>query len=193
MPSHPELYILRHGQTEWNAIRRMQGALDSQLTALGREQAARQGAILYRAGVTAESHAFRMSPQGRARQTARIALAGIGVKAIADDRLREISLGAYDGLTHSEIDERYPGAFEETDPFLWYDTALNGEGFVAFAKRLDSFLADLTGPTVIIAHGMVSLFLRGAVLGLDLDGIAGLPGGQGVVYHLKDGIQTRLE
>ncbi|MGB3177179.1 MAG: histidine phosphatase family protein, partial [Albidovulum sp.] len=59
--------------------------------------------------------------------------------------------------------------------------------------RLRDYLADLTGPTVIIAHGMVSLFLRGAVLGLDLDGIAGLPGGQGVVYHLKDGIQTRLE
>ena len=192
MPSHPELYILRHGQTEWNAVRRMQGALDSPLTARGREQAARMGDVLQEAGVTADSHAFRMSPQGRARQTAEITLARIGAEAIADHRLREISLGAYDGLTHAEIEERYPGAFAETDPFLWYDTALNGEGFAALSRRLEEFLADLTGPTVIVAHGMVSLFLRGAVLGLDLDGIAGLPGGQGVIYHLKDGIQTRL-
>lgn len=193
MPSHPELYILRHGQTEWNAIRRMQGALDSPLTALGREQAARLGVILREAGVTADSHAFRVSPQGRARQTAGIALAGIGADAIVDDRLREISLGVYDGLTHAEIDEHYPGAFDQTDPFLWYDTALNGEGFAAFSDRIAAVLADLAGPTVIIAHGMVSRFLRGAALGLDLDGIAGLPGGQGVVYHLKDRIQTRLE
>lgn len=193
MPGHPELYVLRHGQTEWNAIGRMQGALDSPLTALGREQAARQGAILARAGVTATNHAFRVSPQGRARQTAAIALEGIGAEARIDPRLREISLGRYDGLTHAEIAERFPYAFDESDPFLWYDTPPEGEGFAALRSRISAFLADLTGPTVIIAHGMVSRFLRGEVLGLDLAGIAALPGGQGVVYHLRNRRQTRLE
>ncbi len=193
MSSHPELYILRHGQTEWNAAGRMQGALDSPLTALGREQAARQADILLRAGIGADSHAFHVSPQGRARQTADIALAPLGVVPTVDDRLREISLGAWDGLTHTEIEAESPGVFRDDHPFLWQDRAPGGDGFVAFDGRLRSFLTDLTGPAVIVAHGMVSLFLRGAVLGLDLDGIAGLPGGQGVIYHLKDGIQTRLQ
>ena len=192
MGAHPELYILRHGQTEWNAAGRMQGALDSPLTALGRAQAARQGAILGGVGITQASHDVYVSPQGRARQTAEIALSGIGVVARIDSRLREISLGSYDGLTHDEIEARYPGAFADADPFLWYDTPPGGEGFARLQARLGAFLADLTRPSVIVAHGMVSLFLRGAVLGLDLDGIAALPGGQGVIYHLKEGVQSRL-
>jgi probable phosphoglycerate mutase len=193
MPSFPELYILRHGQTEWNAERRIQGALDSPLTALGCEQAARQGEILARTEIGAATHDFHVSPQGRAQQTAGLALAPLDIAPVTDMRLREISLGAWDGLTHAEIEVRNPGAIRDDHPFLWQDGAPGGEGFEAFDRRLRAYLADLTGPTVIIAHGMVSLFLRGAVLGLDLDGITGLPGGQGVVYHLKDGIQTRLE
>ncbi|MGB3313547.1 MAG: histidine phosphatase family protein, partial [Albidovulum sp.] len=193
MRSFPELYILRHGQTEWNAVHRMQGALDSPLTALGREQAGRQAGILARTGVGAENHSFHVSPQGRARQTAEIVLGPLGIVPEVDARLREISLGTWDGLTQAGIEARNPGIFDGDHPFLWQDRAPEGTGFAAFDARLRDYLADLTGPTVIIAHGMVSLFLRGAVLGLDLDGIAGLPGGQGVVYHLKDGIQTRLE
>lgn len=183
----PELYILRHGETEWNAAGRVQGALDSPLTARGREQAARQGEILCREGVGAESHAFFVSPQGRAVQTAGIALAGIGARAVIDARLREISLGAFDGLTRAEIAARFPAAFAETDPFLWYDTAPGGEGFAALTARVRAFLDDLTRPAVVIAHGMTSRFLRGAALGLDLGGIGALPGGQGVVYRLRAG------
>lgn len=193
MSSCPELYILRHGQTEWSAAGRMRGALDSPLTALGREQAAQQADILLRTGIGADSHAFHVSPQGRVRQTADIALAPLRVVPMVDDRLREISPGVWDGMTHTEIEAGRPGVFGDDHPFLWQDSAPGGDGFTAFDRRLRSFLTDLTGPAVIVAHGMVSLFLRGAVPGLDLDGIAGLPGGQGMVYHIKDGIQTRLQ
>jgi probable phosphoglycerate mutase len=188
----PELYVLRHGETEWNAAGRMQGGLDSALTPLGRDQARRQGAILAAKGVTPLSHEFVVSPQGRARQTAEIVLAGSGAVARIDPGLREISLGRHDGLTHAEIEARWPDAFAESDPFLWYDTPPGGEGFAAFAARIAMVLAALGRPSVIVAHGMVSRFLRGAVLGLDLDGIAALPGGQGVIYRLRAGIQTRL-
>ncbi|MGC1430418.1 MAG: histidine phosphatase family protein [Albidovulum sp.] len=189
---HHELFILRHGQTEWNAEGRMQGALDSPLTARGREQAARQAEILAAAGVGAQSYEFWVSPQGRARQTADIALAPFEAGLVIDSRLQEISLGPYDGLTHAEIETRHPGAFAQSDPFLWYDTAPGGEGFAAFDARLRGVLADLSRPAVIVTHGMVSRFLRGAVLGLGLGEISALTGGQGVVYHLKNGVQTRL-
>jgi probable phosphoglycerate mutase len=187
--SHPELYILRHGETEWNAARRVQGQHDSALTALGRTQAAWQGAILAAAG--ALHLPIFVSPQGRARATAEIALPGR--PATVDDRLREISLGLWDGLTRDEIERRWPSPDEPGDPFFWYDSAPEGEGFAAVAARVGGFLDDLTGPAVIVTHGIASMFLRGRLLGLDLDGIGGLPGGQGVVYHLKYGRQRRLD
>lgn len=187
---HPEIYVLRHGETEWNRDRRMQGWLDSPLTARGRAQAARQAEILAAEG--ALGLPLYCSTAGRTRATAEIAMPG--VPAVLDDRLREISLGSWDGLTGAEIAAtggNPPGAFGEGDGFWWYDTT-PGEKFAGLKARIDAFATELTGPAVIVTHGIASMFLRGALLGLDLDGIADLPGGQGVVYHLKDGMQRRL-
>ncbi len=193
MGGFPELFVLRHGETVWNAEGRMQGALNSPLTARGRGQARRQGEILATLGLSGATHRFFVSPQGRARQSAGIVLGPLGIEPTVDARLREIGLGAYEGLTHAEIEERFPRAREEQDAFLWYDTAPGGEGFAAVTERVKGFLSDLDGPAVVIAHGMLSRFLRGAVLGLDLMATGALPGGQGVVYHLKDGAHRRLE
>ncbi|MCR8726418.1 histidine phosphatase family protein [Frigidibacter sp. ROC022] len=186
-----DIYILRHGQTEWNAARRMQGALDSPLTELGRAQARRQGEILRELG--ADGLPVHVSPQGRAQATAALALPE--ARPITDARLREISLGAWDGLTAAEIAAQGgtgPEAFGEGRGFFWYDTT-PGEGFEGVAARARSFVADLQGPAVIVTHGITSMFLRGALLGLSIEEIAELPGGQGVVHHLKDGIARRLE
>jgi probable phosphoglycerate mutase len=186
-----DIYILRHGQTEWNAARRMQGALDSPLTALGRDQARRQGEILRDLGATGLP--VHVSPQGRARAT--VALALPEARPLVDPRLREISLGAWDGLTAAEIDAlggSSPDSFGEGKGFWWYDTT-PGERFDSMVARTRSFVADLDGPAVIVTHGITSMFLRGALLGLDLDGIAALPGGQGVVHHLSGGTLRRIE
>lgn len=189
----PDLYILRHGQTEWNAEGRFQGALDSPLTALGRAQAARQGAILLALGIDAARHDFAVSPQGRARQTAAIALGMVGAVAIADERLREISLGDWDGLTRKDIAARRAGDPASADADGWQDAAPGGEGFASVAARTRAFLAGLRRPTVVITHGTASLFLRGAALGLDLPAILALPEGQGVVYHIRDGRERQLD
>lgn len=193
MGVYPELYVLRHGETVWNAEGRMQGTLDSPLTERGCAQARRQGEILASLGLGGVTHRFFVSPQGRARQTAGIVLGPLGVVPTLDARLREIGLGAYEGLTHADIERRFPGAYDQQDAFLWYDTVPGGEGFAALAERVAGFLSDLDGPAVVIAHGMLSKFLRGAVLGLDLAATGALPGGQGVVYHLKDGAHRRLD
>lgn len=182
-----DLYVLRHGQTEWNAEGRFQGALDSALTALGRAQAERQGAILAGLGIGAETHDFAVSPQGRARQTAAIALGPIGAVATVDERLREISLGAWDGLTRKDIASRRAAGPAGADASCWQDAAPGGEGFASVAARTRAFLAGLRRPTVVITHGTASLFLRGAALGLDLPAILALPERQGVVYHIRDG------
>ena len=70
--AHPPLYILRHGETEWNALERLQGHHDSPLTPLGQAQAAAQHQIL--AGEDLRGYTALSSPQARALQTAEIAM-----------------------------------------------------------------------------------------------------------------------
>ncbi|MEP3945019.1 histidine phosphatase family protein [Ascidiaceihabitans sp.] len=186
----PELYVLRHGETEWNAQNRMQGTLNSPLTDLGIEQARRQGQIFQ--GIDLKGFSILSSPQGRAFQTAALALAGRVDHIHTDKRLMEIGVGEWAGRIRSELAP--PDQFEDTpDGALeLYELAPGGEGFAALEQRCKALLSDLSGPTVMVTHGITSRVLRATVLGLGLAGMAQMPGGQGVVYHLKDGVQKRL-
>ncbi|ABG32360.1 histidine phosphatase family protein [Roseobacter denitrificans] len=187
---YPPLYILRHGQTEWNAQLRIQGSLDSPLSDLGRAQAKQQHEIL-RSRDLSGYRAF-CSPQGRAFHTASIALDGLCPRIDTDPRLVEIGVGAWEGLrrdqlgTDPHMDETEEGALD------LYERAPGGEGFDALRNRCTAFLRDLTGPAVLVTHGITSRMLRLIVLDMETHEIADLPGGQGVVFHLSDGLQTKL-
>lgn len=190
MENCKELYVLRHGQSEWNRDRRHQGQLESRLTALGREQARQMGAILAREIARPARFAAFASPLARAWETAEIALAPLGLTPRPDDRLKEIALGAWEGLTDPEIFARDPWAEapRSDDPFMWNFMAPGGESLAQLSARLGAFLADLGGrPAVIVAHGMSLRVLRGLCLGLGAAGMEALPGGQGVVWRLRDG------
>ncbi|KMW56401.1 Phosphoglycerate mutase family 4 [Candidatus Rhodobacter oscarellae] len=188
----PELFVLRHGQTEWNAAGRHQGRLDSPLTETGLAQAAAQGRLLRDAGLADRGVRAFASPQGRAWRTAEIALAAVGLTPVADDRLMEVGFGAWEGKTRAEIEAGWPWSDDIQDLMEWTFSAPGGESYDAMCARLRAFLDDLDGPAVIVAHGITSRVLRGLWLGLDLPQLADLPGGQGVVYHLKGGEQVRL-
>ncbi len=186
----PPVYILRHGQTLWNAEHRFQGSLDSALTPLGRAQAAQQRDILSTcdlAGFTAFS-----SPQGRALETAAIALEGLIAPVRSDARLREIGIGAWEGRKRQEVAPDGTSDESEESALPLYEKAPQGEGFAAVRRRVAAFLAELPGPAVLVTHGVTSRLLRLELLDLPTDKIADLPGGQGVVYHLADGVQTKL-
>jgi len=189
----PELYVLRHGQTIWNADGRHQGRKDSALTELGRQQAAAQGRILQRMGLADGQVDCFASPIGRAWSTAETALSAIGRKPVADERLVEVSFGAWEGLTRAEVDARWPENGIETDPFAWHFTSIDGERFEDLCERARQFLESLRRPSILVTHGITSRVLRGLWLGLDQAGMSALPGGQGVVYHLKDGQHSCLE
>ena len=181
---YPRLYVLRHGETEWNREGRFQGALHSPLTERGRDQAARQAQIL--AGLDLEGVEIRVSPQARAFQTAAIALADLGVDLRTDDRLRELEVGAWSGRRHDEIT-----AVGETTPDTpdgWLaklDFAPGGEGFAALRGRCQSFLDDLAGPTLCVTHGVTGRMLRGLAMGLPPARLEELPGGQGNVHIVE--------
>ena len=192
--TYPDLLIMRHGETEWNREGRMQGALDSNLTPLGRQQAAAQHAILKRIGI--DGWRVLSSPQGRALQTAEIAMAGLG-EIETDDRLAEITVGAWSGRLRQDCLAELPSdAVVEDTPdgaLALYEYAPQGEGFEALRIRAQSLLDSLTGPTVLITHGITSRMLRAVVLGQPTENLGKLPGGQGVVYRLSGGVQTKLE
>ncbi|AXA36016.1 MAG: histidine phosphatase family protein [Candidatus Hydrogenedentota bacterium] len=98
------LYVVRHGQTQWNVQKRWQGWLDSPLTEEGKAQARDAQAAL--SGI--ELAAAYASDVGRAIHTAEILLEGCRVPLRLDRRLRERNYGAYEGRTAEELDRLYP-------------------------------------------------------------------------------------
>ncbi|WP_375227552.1 histidine phosphatase family protein [Roseobacter sp. S98] len=190
MPDFPPLYILRHGQTHWNAEHRVQGQLNSPLTDLGHRQAAEQHRIL--SGRDLTGFRFLSSPQGRAFQTAAIALEGLAMRIDTDPRLAEIIVGEYEGRRRAELPDGGAADESEESALHLYDSAPGGEGFAGLRARCAAFLDDLKGPSVLVTHGMTSRMLRLILLNRDMSEMAALPGGQGVVYYLEQGVQHRL-
>ncbi|UOA26988.1 Phosphoserine phosphatase 1 [Pseudosulfitobacter sp. DSM 107133] len=189
MSHYPDLLILRHGETEWNLAGRMQGALDSPLTAKGRAQAAHQGALLAAFGCA--GYRWFASPQGRAWDTAQLAnLGGAGITA--DARLAEITTGDWTGLSFDAIRAQAPHLFELDETLGWYDHAPGGEGLASVAARTRAFLEGLNGPAVVVTHGITSRILRCHLLDQPWESFDQLEGGQGVIYHLSKRQQKRL-
>ena len=93
MAHFPEVYFLRHGQTKWNFEGRFQGQMDSPLTALGRRQAADQGQLLRAVITDWRAVDVWVSPLGRTRETAKIALRDVPVAPTIVPELAEISVG----------------------------------------------------------------------------------------------------
>lgn len=181
----PDLLVLRHGQTEWNLAGRFQGRRNSDLTELGQAQAACQNQILQPL-LTQYPQRFA-SPQGRAVQTAQIALGDVSFQE--DARLMEVAFGNWEGMTRTEIKTQIIGDY---DAHLWLFQSPNGEMFSEMRDRVTTFLDDLTGPAVIVTHGVTSAVVRGLWLGLSMEELAVLPKEQGCVVQLADRQETIL-
>ena len=113
------------------------------------------------------------------------------MQALPEPDLREIAMGDWAGLSRDEIASGWPGPPDEH--FLeTYARAPGGEGFDALWARVGRVLEALTGPTVIVTHGMTSRFLRTRALGWGLGRVDLVQGGQGVLFQIKDGVQHML-
>lgn len=181
-----EIYLLRHGETEWNASGRFQGKLDSPLTSHGIEQAKTCGRRLSQLGIDYDT--LIASPLGRTRQTAAI-VAGCGAfpEIRYDQRLAEVSTGSWDGLTHIDIDAQWPGRLDQSTPFDWFFRSPDGESYESAFERVTEWLSDLQGVVIAVSHGLVGRIIRGAYLGLPRDEALGLPVPQDVIWRLADG------
>ena len=180
LPTHVPIFLLRHGQTEWNREGRLQGHRDSALTETGIAQAEAQRNILAPILRHLPDIAIHASPLGRAWHTAQIAADGHPVTA--KEALKEVSAGSWEGRLRADVvAEQGFGSAEEKDMFRLFLNAPGGEGEAALRQRCTAYLAGLTAPTVVVAHGVVSALLRGLLCDLTLEEIASLPHRQGVV------------
>lgn len=177
---HPgiTLYVLRHGQTDWNAIGRYQGQTDTELNEMGRVQARRNGRALLEACPDPAALDYVASPLKRTRQTMEELRAAMGLDPLSyrtDERLREIHYGHWEGLLARELPELDPQglAARQADPINW--RPLGGETYVELKARTDDWLAAITRDTLVVTHGGPSRTLRGSILGLDPLTVPGLP------------------
>jgi probable phosphoglycerate mutase len=186
----PKIWLLRHGQTLWNAEHRIQGQLESPLSPLGLEHARRQAVLMQ--PILSEGIPCFVSPLGRAQQTADIALAGRRFET--DLRLAEADAGLFQGMTLSEVEAQYPQIHASNPHNLdLFCAAPQGEGYDSFHARILDFMSGLTSPSVVVAHGLLGQVMRGIVCGLTRAQMAALPNGQGCVYVLENGCETTLE
>lgn len=163
------LILLRHGQTEWNASDRMQGQYDTELSELGRRQA--KAAAREMDGH--DAIALIASDLRRAYDTASALAEYSGMEIVPDSRLRETRLGEWEGMTHIEVDARYPGARRRWRLDANF-TPPGGESKVEVGARalpvvheLFAARADWPGRTIIlVAHGGLIAALTAALLEL---------------------------
>ena len=184
------ILLVRHGETEWNLQRRIQGRFDSPLTERGVAQAHAIGQVVRRLSDAPFARVVA-SPLGRARRTAEIICdhLGRGPDFDIDDRLREISVGSWDGLTYRDVAARSPGIFDGDGRHEWYFRAPNGDAYEAFAGRVAEWLDESAEARLVVAvaHGIVSRVARGLYAKLPRATALTLPVPQDKIFRLSGG------
>lgn len=156
-PARSDLWLVRHGQTDWNLAGRWQGqspqapglneAGHAQALALRSQLAGRQFAAIYSSDLL------------RARQTAELLADPLGLPVKLDPRLREMDLGEWEGLLSNEISSRFPQLLKERDCDPIHTSAPRGETPECVVERVASALDDIVinhcgEPVLIVAHGI---------------------------------------
>lgn len=159
------IYLVRHGQTEWNIQRRFQGWLDSPLTEQGIACALELGKKI--------SHVsfgrFISSPSERAMKTMDLILPSNVSEYECDDRLREICLGPWQGLTHEAIEELYPEQIMQFYMAPERFSLQDAETYEDVMKRISDFLDALIAEhaegiepynVLIVTHGITLMLFQ---------------------------------
>ncbi len=192
------IYLVRHGETEWNRAGRMQGGLDSPLTERGRDQARRVGLLLRDLIEQPDACAMIVSPLGRARQTAGIIADAMGIPAdrfTADPLVREVTWGDWNGMTREEIIAADPEHWRRFREDHWIVAAPGGESWAEMSERARQWLDTpaAQGTVLLVSHGAFGRALRGRYLGLGPDETMALDEPQDAVFRLSHGTASRID
>ena len=193
------IYLMRHGETDWNKARRLQGQSDVPLNEYGIELAVRTAEAL-------KDVDFDMafcSPLGRAQDTARIVLGDRGIPLYTDIRLKEINFGIHEGICFDAAkqnpEDPLHNFFCKPECYL---PPSGAESFAQVTGRAQGFLQerilpleDRCGTVLVVAHGAFNRSLLNAVMGTPLEAFwrISLPNCAVSVLSLEEGQFKVLE
>jgi probable phosphoglycerate mutase len=166
------IYVIRHGQTDWNAERRLQGQRDIDINAVGREQARQNGKLLADIlGAEAGEFDFVASPLARTRETMEIIRTAMGLLRQdyrTDERLVEVSFGDWEGFTLKELKATQADRLAERNVAKWdfIPPGDDAESYEILSWRVGSWLQSVDRPTVCVTHGGVIRTLFRLIAGI---------------------------
>lgn len=185
------IYLLRHGETELNVKGRYQGELDSALTSDGIEQVKKNAKLLKILIDNPKEWEFISSPLGRAQQSTDIVCEVIGYdrnKVKMDDRLKEVSVGKWAGLTTKEIEKSWPELMENTNNYNWYFNSPSGESYNSVVERVSEWLHSIQNKekVIVMSHGLTGRIIRGVYQRITKDQALVLEVSQNTFFKLSD-------
>lgn len=190
------IYLVRHGETEWNRQGRLQGQQDSALTGRGLKQAHGIGVLLRE--LVDDDIPIIASPLERARRTAEAICVPLGrdpASPRTDDLLKEISFGRWEGMTFAEIAAADPDNLARMEQDRWGVAPPGGESYAMMAERARRWLhkSSAIEELIVVAHGAFGRVLRGIYCGMAPAEIIALDVPQDVVFRLAEGTIARIE
>lgn len=191
------IYLVRHGETEWNREGRLQGQSNSALTERGLEQANGVGMLLRRLIGAGDGIPVIASPLKRAVRTAEAICSQLGrdpARLRTDDQLMEISFGRWEGMTNEAIAATDPGNWQRFEQDRWSFVPPGGESYALMADRARRWLFDnaATKEIIVVSHGEFGRVLRGIYSGMSPEEMFALDVPQDVVFRLSDGTFERI-
>lgn len=189
------VYFVRHGQTDWNAESRLQGQAETDINALGREQATQNGRTLKALIADPSGFDFVASPLRRTRETMERIRDAMELDPFAyrtDARLLELNFGDWQGFTYDELEVREPGskARRSLDKWNFRPPGDAAESYEMLKDRVMPWLAEVTSPTVCVTHGGIFRVLFRTIGDLTQKKAAVLPVPQDRVLMLENGTLT---
>ena len=183
------LYFIRHGETDWNVERRIQGTSDIPLNQKGRQLALRHGKVMAQMDEDWTRYRFVVSPLSRTRETFEIIQGELGndIEPRFEPRIAENSFGRWEGCTWADLIETERDAHDRFIANPWDDVPHGGESYGDVAERLSSWIAEIEQPTVAVAHGGVSRVLRRLYLGTPVHQLMDLSVSQNRFMRFQNG------
>ena len=190
----PTIYFIRHGETDWNATGRYQGTQDIPLNDKGRGQASAAGRllgdVLTRDKRDAAALSYVASPLGRARVTMELVRGALGLPAqgyATDERLREITYGAWEGFTVAQMQASDAQIYAARQADRWTVAPLRGESYADRLPYILDWVGSVTADTVAVGHvGTCRLLVVACGVKTPAAALEGLIL-QGSVYVFRDG------
>lgn len=181
-----KVYITRHGTTEWNIQRRLQGWKDSNLTEEGVMRAVNLGKRLK----DIEFDIMFSSPLNRALETTKLIRGNKNTKIVTHDGLKELGLGIWEGMVLDSIEKEYPKEYHlyRNNPMEYIP--IQGETYLDLFNRVEDFLNEIKAMDVenilVVSHGVTIKAMLKIIKNLSLDEFSELPVYTGTALNIVE-------